>query len=369
MKQVLGLMEDVLRNGRDKSDRTGVGTRSVFGRQMRFAMSDGFPLMTTKLVTARWIFEELRMFLMGETNNNFLRDKGITIWDEWALKYDDIAFTGNINTDKYLIDTGRRLSFSDVGAGSVIDKREFDSFVNGCNLEGIDYTEYLTHRPGDLGPIYGAVWRDFGGVDQIKWAIRQLRDHPMSRRIIVSAWDPKRLPREDLTPEENVMEGKQALAPCHTFFQFNAVELTLQERHVQFQLVVGRGNCYKDNMTHSDYDAVNIPRYGLSLQLYQRSADVCLGVPYNIASYAFLLHIVAHMTGMVPMDFVHAFGDVHIYSNHFDNAQVQMNRTPGALPKLVIKCDPKLDPSEYQWSDFEIVDYKHQGKIEYEVAK
>jgi thymidylate synthase len=278
MKPYLDLMRDVLENGTDKSDRTGVGTRSVFGRQMRFDLQQGFPLLTTKKVHTRSIIVELLWFLQGETNNNWLRERGCTIWDEWAL--DD----------------------------------------------------------GDLGPVYGKQWRswecpDGRTIDQISEVIDLIRRKPDSRRLLVNAWNPADLPDERLSPHDNVRNGKAALPPCHTLFQF----------------YVASGK--------------------LSCQLYQRSADFFLGVPFNIASYALLTHMIAQQCDLGVGEFVHVLGDTHLYSNHLTDAIVfeQLRREPRALPKLVIKRKP-VSIFDYDVDDFEFAGYDPHPLIKAPIA-
>ena len=267
MQAYLDLMQDVVDNGVDRGDRTGVGTRSVFGRQMRFDLSEGFPLVTTKKVHLKSIIYELLWFLKGSTDNNWLADRGVSIWDEWATE------------------------------------------------------------DGDLGPIYGKQWRSWAGqdgnvVDQISDLIEQIKTKPNSRRLIVSAWNPTELPDESISPQDNVREGRMALAPCHCLFQFYVEQ--------------GR----------------------LSCQLYQRSADLFLGVPFNIASYALLTHMIAQQCDLEVGDFVHTFGDCHLYSNHLTDDIVfeQLRRSPRKLPKLNIKRKPD-SIFDYEFEDFEVQDY------------
>ena len=265
MKAYLDLMQDVVDNGFDKGDRTGVGTRSVFGRQMRFNLQDGFPLVTTKKVHLRSIIYELLWFLKGSTDS---------IWNEWALEN------------------------------------------------------------GDLGPIYGKQWRswqchDGRVIDQISEVIEQIRTKPNSRRLIVSAWNPAELPDESISPQDNVREGRMALAPCHCLFQFYVAD--------------GK----------------------LSCQLYQRSADLFLGVPFNIASYALLTHMIAQQCDLGVGEFVHTFGDCHLYRNHLTDDIVfeQLRREPRALPKLVIKRKPE------SIFDYELEDFEFEGYDPYPVIK
>lgn len=251
MKAYLDLVQRVLQDGVSKGDRTGTGTLSIFGAQLRFDLSKGFPLVTTKKVHLRSIVHELLWFLAGDTNIRYLRDNGVTIWDEWA------------------------------------------------------------DAKGDLGPVYGKQWRswatpDGGAIDQIADLLSEIRTNPNSRRLIVSAWNPAEL-------------DQMALAPCHCLFQFHVAD----------------GH--------------------LSCQLYQRSADIFLGVPFNIASYALLTHMIAHVTGLKPGDFVHTFGDAHLYVNHLDQAREQLQREPHALPTL------KLNPAVTSLFDFQYDDITVEG--------
>lgn len=273
MKQYLGLIQDILDNGVDRGDRTGTGTRSVFGRQLRFDLSQGFPLVTTKSVHLKSVIVELLWFLQGRTDVAWLQERGCKIWNEWA-------------------DTN-----------------------------------------GDLGPVYGKQWRswacpDGSTIDQISGVIDQIRRHPHSRRLIVSAWNPADLPDESRSPQQNVADGRMALAACHTLFQFYVAE--------------GR----------------------LSCQLYQRSADVFLGVPFNIASYALLTHMIAQQCELLPGDFVHTFGDCHLYHNHLTDAIVyeQLRREPRKLPRLEIRSKPD-SIFAYQLEDFDFVDYQPHPRI------
>ena len=263
MKQYLALMQDIIDNGTDKSDRTGTGTRSVFGRQMRFDLSKGFPLVTTKKLHLRSIIHELIWFLNGDTNTAYLKQNGVSIWDEWA------------------------------------------------------------DEKGNLGPVYGHQWRSWPtptgeSIDQISEVLQQIKDTPDSRRLIVSAWNVGQI-------------ADMALPPCHLLFQFYVAD--------------GR----------------------LSCQLYQRSADFFLGVPFNIASYALLTHMVAEQTGLEVGDFVWTGGDVHLYSNHFEQAKLQLSRDTLALPQLKIarQADSLFD---YQYEDFDIIGYETHAGIKAPVA-
>ncbi len=280
MKAYLDLLRTVLENGEDRTDRTGVGTRGIFGAQLRFDLSRGFPLVTTKKVHTRSIIQELFWFLGGHTDNAWLRERGVTIWDEWSTAEQCARF-------------GR--------------------------------------RAGDLGPIYGHQWRNFGatenadgtfqndGVDQISALVDEIRRNPASRRLIVTGWNPA---------EAN----RVALPPCHTLFQFH---------------VSGNGR--------------------LSCQLYQRSADLFLGVPFNIASYALLTHMIAQVCGLGVGDFVHTFGDAHIYKNHFEQVKLQLSREPRALPTLRLNPDVK-DLFAFRFEDVAIDGYDPYPGIKAPVA-
>ena len=262
MRQYLDLLRHVLEHGTDKADRTGTGTRSVFGWQMRFDLREGFPLVTTKKLHLRSIVHELLWFLRGETNIAYLREHQVTIWDEWA------------------------------------------------------------DADGELGPVYGKQWRSWGGpdgtIDQIRWVVDEIRRNPDSRRLIVSAWNVADLDR-------------MALPPCHLLFQFYVAE--------------GR----------------------LSCQMYQRSADVFLGVPFNVASYALLTLMVAQITGLAAGEFIHTFGDAHLYTNHFEQARLQLTREPRPLPTL--RINPAVRSIfDFRYEDFQLENYHPHPHIPAPVA-
>jgi thymidylate synthase len=268
MRQYLDLLKDVLDNGVDRGDRTGTGTRGVFGRQMRFDLSQGFPLLTTKKLHVKSIFIELLWFLRGETNVKWLQERGVSIWDEWA------------------------------------------------------------DPDGELGPVYGKQWRSWEGsdgstIDQIAWVRDEIIKNPNSRRLIVTAWNPSEV-------------GSMALPPCHCLFQFFVA-----------------------------------PKEGgggkLSCQLYQRSGDIFLGVPFNIASYALLTVLMARATNLEPGDFIHTLGDAHLYSNHFDQARLQLTRQPRKLPKLILN-PAKSDLFGWNYEDFTLTDYVADAHIKAPVA-
>lgn len=273
MQQYLDLLRHIKEKGVEKSDRTGTGTKSVFGHQMRFDLNEGFPMVTTKKLHLKSIIHELLWFINGDTNIKYLNDNGVRIWNDWA------------------------------------------------------------DEKGDLGPVYGAQWRNWNGddIDQLANVITQIKSNPDSRRLMVSAWNPSVMPDTSVSFEENVSNGKAALPPCHAFFQFYVVE--------------GR----------------------LSCQLYQRSADVFLGVPFNIGSYALFTLMVAQVCGLKAGEFIHTFGDVHLYSNHYEQADLQLSRDPKPLPTM--KINPAIkDILDFTFEDFELLDYEFHPHIKGAVA-
>lgn len=306
--------QNVLTRGRSSADRTGTGTTKLPGMSMRFDMRQGFPLLTSKFTSMRIIEKELRMFLNGITDNKFLADDGINIWTPFA------------NAD------------------------------------------------GELGPIYGAVWRGLSPgqqVDQIQELMRGLRTNPMSRRHIVTGWVPELLPKEGQNHWHNVDDGLQALPPCHAMWQVHCCELTIEER---FKLSGGAAFDEPKNEVelatyHAFLDRGNVQRYGVSLQLYQRSADMFLGVPFNIASYSLLLHYIANTLNMVPMEFIWNGGDCHVYNNHVEQIQEQYSRmnTCAASPTIRFKAK-RENIWDYTSDDFEIVGYNPMPAIKGEMA-
>lgn len=275
--QYQDLLRDVLENGVDKTDRTGTGTKSVFGRMYRHDLREGFPLLTTKKLHIRSILHELLWFLRGETNTAYLKENGVTIWDEWATP------------------------------------------------------------EGDLGPVYGAQWRKWQApngeeIDQVAALIEGIRKKPDSRRHIINAWNVAYLPDESKAPERNAAEGKMALPPCHILYQF----------------YVANGR--------------------LSCMLTQRSGDLFLGIPFNGASVAFLTHMLAQQCDLEVGEIVHSIGDLHLYSNHLEQARLQLGREPRPLPKLIIKRKP-ASISDYTFEDFELVGYEPHPHIPAPIAK
>ena len=273
MQQYLDLVKFIQDHGVSKTDRTGTGTKSVFGYQMRFDLAEGFPLVTTKKIHVKSVIHELLWFLKGDTNINYLTKNGVRIWNEWA------------------------------------------------------------DEKGDLGPVYGHQWRNWNdeGIDQIKAVIETLKTNPDSRRMLVSAWNPSVMPDTSVSFSENVANNKAALPPCHAFFQFYVAD--------------GK----------------------LSCQLYQRSADLFLGVPFNIASYALLNLMVAQVCDLKPGTFVHTFGDVHIYSNHREQLEEQLSRKPKPLPQMVLNPEIK-DIFDFKYEDFTLNGYDPHPLIRGKVA-
>ncbi|MDX1828720.1 MAG: thymidylate synthase [Lutibacter sp.] len=268
MKQYLDLIKHIRDHGTQKEDRTGTGTKSVFGYQMRFNLEDGFPMLTTKKLHLKSIIYELLWFLKGDTNIKYLQENNVKIWNAWA------------------------------------------------------------DENGDLGPVYGHQWRNWNseGIDQIKQVIETIKTNPDSRRMLISAWNPSVLPDTSVSFAENVANGKAALPPCHAFFQFYVAD--------------GK----------------------LSCQLYQRSADAFLGVPFNIASYALLTLMIAQVCDLKPGDFVHTFGDAHIYNNHLEQINLQLSRTPKQLPQMEINSNVK-NIFDFKFEDFNLVNYNPHPHI------
>lgn len=297
MKQYLQLLQKIMDEGVDKGDRTGVGTRSVFGAQARFDLAEGFPLLTTKKVFLKGIIHELIWFVRGDTNIKYLVDNGVKIWNEWPYQ-------------KYLEANGLAEKFPKYTPQWEEKMQEF--------IANIKNDEAFAKQWGDLGPVYGRQWRDFGGVDQLMDVIDRLKTNPNDRRMIVSAWNPPEIP-------------KMALPPCHLLYQFYVAD--------------GK----------------------LSLQMYQRSCDTFLGVPFNIASYSLLLMMVAQVTGLQPGTFVHVYGDLHIYSNHFDQVKEQLSREPRKLPTMKINPEVK-NIEDFKFEDFTLEGYDPHPSIKAPIA-
>ena len=287
MKQYLDMLEKILKEGTKKEDRTGTGTISYFGYQMRFDLSEGFPLLTTKKVFLKGIIHELLWFISGSTNIKYLVDNNVKIWNDWP--------------------------YAAYKKSKDFKNETMDEFINKIKND-----DDFAKKYGNLGPVYGKQWRNFGGVDQLSWLINEIKTNPTSRRLIISAW--------------NVPEIKDmALPPCHCFMQF----------------YVNDGK--------------------LSCQLYQRSADMFLGVPFNIASYSLFTMMIAQVCGLKPGVFVHTFGDAHIYLNHLDQVNLQLTRTPKKIPTMKINPNVK-SIFDFKYEDFELEGYDPYPAIKGEVA-
>jgi thymidylate synthase len=300
MQQYLDLMRRIRDQGVKKEDRTGTGTLSIFGHQMRFDLSEGFPLVTTKKVHLKSILHELLWFIRGDTNIRYLVENGVGIWNDWPYQ-------------NWLRQSGQDQALPMYSDQWRAGMKEF--------VERVKTDQEFANEYGDLGPVYGKQWRNFGGVDQLAQLMDDIRQNPDSRRLIVSAWNPQDLP----------VMVKSGLPPCHSLFQFYVAE--------------GR----------------------LSCQLYQRSADVFLGVPFNIASYAALTMMIAQVAGLGLGDFVHTFGDAHLYLNHMDQVEEQLSRSSFDLPHLSI--NPEVNSLfNFVYSDFDLQNYRSHGAISAPVA-
>lgn len=363
---------DILNYGAVKEDRTGTGTKSLFGRQIRIPLSEGFPLLTTKKVFFRGIKEELLWFIRGERNVRPLVQKNVSIWTDWAYeKYVKACNSGNI------IDIATEVSHhhhTQVSHWFSVEDIEYDGDIQPTPIavsqlefeQLIRDDEHFANTFGDLGAIYGVQWRNFNeqGVDQLSNAIDMLKNSPDSRRIIVSAWNPAQV-------------HKQALPPCHAFFQFYTREITPQEavnylgKHPDFEKTtpenggVGK-NIYNARIEKAQELGIHIPRRVLDMQMYQRSADLFLGVPFNIASYALLQHMVAKEVDMLAGHFIHTFGDVHIYSNHMTQIHEQLHNEPYSLCELHLKDGVGF--FDYDSDDIWIENYQSHSRIKAPVA-
>lgn len=338
MKQYLALMQDILDNGVVKNDRTGVGTLSVFGRQLRFDLREGFPLVTTKKVHLKSIIHELLWFLNGDTNVKYLQENGVKIWNEWS---DEEGNLGPVYGKQWREWRDCKVvECHDVGRTQQLMQRGYN-YIGNMKENG---TTYLVYEKAH---------------DQISKVIQQLREDPDSRRIIVSAWNVSDL--DDM-----------ALNPCHNYFQFYTTEMTVLERLNWFEenepeKFANTPLNNDEKVLHETLDREGIPRRKLSCFYMMRSNDYLLGAPFNIASYALLTYMVAQQLNMVPDELVYSGVDVHLYSNHLEQAKLQLTREPYPLPKLVIKRKPD-SIFEYKYEDFELVDYQAHPHIAAPVA-
>ncbi|RAL56603.1 thymidylate synthase [Candidatus Gracilibacteria bacterium GN02-872] len=307
MKQYLDLLREIKQNGIERNDRTGTGTIGIFGMQAKYNLADGFPLVTTKKTFLRGIIVELVWLIRGETNIKYLVDRDVHIWDEWPFQ-------------NYLKENNLEEKFPKYSEKWLEEKKNFTE-----KIKNLAEDDEFVKKYGDLGPVYGKQWRNFNGenIDQLKNAVELIKNNPENRRIIVSAWNPAEI-------------EEMLLPPCHCFFQFN----------------------------------VDTKNKKLNLQLYQRSADMFLGVPFNIASYSALLLLISKITGLTPGVFTHTLGDAHIYKNHLEQVDLQLSREPFSLPELNILKEIKNleDLEKLEWSDFELKDYKSHEAIKGAVA-
>ncbi len=343
MKQYLALMQDILDNGVVKKDRTGVGTLSVFGRQLRFDLKEGFPLVTTKKVHLKSIIHELLWFLNGDTNVKYLQENGVRIWNEWANAEGELGPVYGKQWREWR--DCKVVECHDVGRTQQLIQRGY-KYIGNIKEDGTTYLVY--EKPHD----------------QISKVIQQLREDPDSRRIIVSAWNVADL--DDM-----------ALNPCHNYFQFYTTEMTLLERLDWYEVnepekfasapLINHEDIDDEERLHETLDREGIPRRKLSCFYMMRSNDYLLGAPFNVASYALLTHIVAQQLNMVPDELVYSGVDVHLYSNHLEQAKLQLTREPYPLPKLVIKRKPD-SIFDYKYEDFELVGYQAHPHIAAPVA-
>ena len=343
MKQYLALMQDILDNGVVKKDRTGVGTLSVFGRQLRFALKEGFPLVTTKKVHLKSIIHELLWFLNGDTNVKYLQENGVKIWNEWS---DEEGNLGPVYGKQWREWRDCKVvECHDVKRTQQLMQRGY-KYIGNMKEDG---TTYLVYEKAH---------------DQISKVIQQLREDPDSRRIIVSAWNVGDL--DDM-----------ALNPCHNYFQFYTTEMTLLERLDWYEAnepekfanapLINHEDIDDEERLHETLDREGIPRRKLSCFYMMRSNDYLLGAPFNVASYALLTHMIAQQLNMVPDELVYSGVDVHLYSNHLEQAKLQLTREPYPLPKLVIKRKPD-SIFDYKYEDFELAGYQSHDTIKAPIA-
>jgi len=361
MQQYIDLAFNVRQNGYSKDDRTGTGTTSLFGYQMRFDLQKGFPLVTVKKTNFDAIKVELDWFLKGLTNANYLRERNCKIWDEWAITEEQADQDYVLSfSERYSIYAETNGPIDDGGFAVILNKlglaKDPNQLTEDQHHQILDFLsaprtikyKELGIEEGECGPIYGRQWRswfcpDGRVIDQIAEVIQLLKTKPDSRRLIVNAWNPFVLPDESKSPHENVLMGRMSLAPCHVMFQFYSREMTLSERLIVLKNIhteyPGTVDDFRAEHTSLDdaieaLDRFGIPKRSLSCQLYQRSADLFLGVPFNIASYVLLTHMVAQVTGHAVGEFIHTFGDVHFYNNHLKQVDEILTRKPKPLPKL-----------------------------------
>jgi thymidylate synthase len=442
MKQYLDMAADALA-GKRRGDRTKVGTVGKFGYQMRFDLTEGYPLVTTKKVFTRGIFDELKWFVLGLTNAKWLQDRGVKIWDDWALT-EPIVVMQDKTSDELYNSVAEKLGIS---YGEAVNKfaDQPNPYTTEVWLEEIGVSrkkEVVKYGVGECGPIYGKQFRralavspdgEVITVDQLKKVIHDLKIRPYSRRHLVSAWSLGELPDESISPLENVKQGRQSLAACHSFFQFYVEDMDAEEAlsrslaRAEYDMnsivtesellacetveILDRGLAFKKKLTElgvlseeeeaqrqkderrleviqprlerlnslahnqetyiarlksgDEVTISNLPNKRLSCQLYQRSADIPLGVPFNIASYAALTHLMAEMVGMMPGDFIHLFGDYHVYTNQVELMQEQLTREPLRLPSLRIEGIPPMTEEQWREDPFQFIDQVNFDVIGY----
>jgi len=384
MQAYRSLVERILAHGKRRPDRTGKDTISLFGEQIRFNLREGFPLLTLKQTNYRAIAAELVWFLEGSTDNERLHELGSKIWDEWAIP-EDVYADRKLSFYERCVLLGEKLNMTADQARRVVRNKGSDSVRDEyLDSESIPTTEPKLVKPkGALGPIYGHQWRTWtidmhnGAVhiDQLKDLVRRLKANPWSRRHIVSAWNPIDLPDETFTPQHNVVLGRMALAPCHTLWQCYVEELTIQERmdifntSAEFSGLKMADTVGSDpKLQHELLDKLGIKRCALSLQLYQRSADTFLGVPFNIASYATLVHLLANECGYAVGDLIIAFGDVHVYVNHLEQANEMLSRAEYSLPTLNLPSEVNISVHSVDAIVAALTNYQSHPFIKADVA-
>ncbi len=445
MQQFNDLLRDIRDNGRESSNRTATRTKKVFGRQLRFNLADGFPLVTCRKIFTKGIFKELEWFIGGITSNAWLNEQGVKIWNQWALTETDLDKLSalpyrsvdryDLYMEKVRIEKGEdaakaekdRFNGTVTGIKNALTSAEGKAVFDEAGIPEFKSYRDLGYKVGDLGPVYGKQWVDWispdgSHINQLKECEELLKTKPLSRRIIVSAWNPADLPDESVSPQQNVLNGKMALAACHTMFQFFADEASILERaeHLRYsdssgsvevgntvyltinkllnpitektilrkvvnfvkglfgikpptidQLLETKTETEKGGVRLSYREwaelllgTTEVPKLRLSLQLYQRSLDLPIGGPFNIASYAALTHIFANVANMIPGEFVWATGDTHFYLDQLECIEEQLTRNPKPLPRLRIKR--KLESVfDFTAEDLELIGYAPHDSIKY----
>lgn len=396
MKQYLDLMKTVVETGHVANDRTGTGTVKIVGPQLRFDLAQGFPLVTTKKVHLRSIIWELLWFIQGSTSNTWLNERGVSIWDEWAVERDEsvelkadvhemiAAYASELGVSANELLAGINMDFRAAAAAGEVDGSDSTGYIErwlaARNVSGNKLQ--VAAKKGDLGPIYGAQWRSQVGVrhdavtssyklvtvDQLAELIDGLKKRPDSRRHIVNSWNSAVLPDESISPQANVVQGRQALAPCHAMFQIVTVPIRTSDR---IRMLLELRPELKDQLVESDMseilDGHAIPSHRASLVLTQRSCDVPLGLPFNIASYALLLMMICQCVNMVPDELVMNLGDAHVYRNQLEGVREQLKRDPRPLPKMVL--NPNVTTiTDFRPEDFTLIGYDPHPTIAFPIS-